>query len=61
MVVTLLAGYPVMGGAIAVLFNLYRKAQEDRIREKTERLAQAEEHERVLKAMIEKLGGGQNP
>lgn len=40
----LLAGYPVMGGAIAVLFRLLQKAQGTQ-------LEQAQNHERTLEEL----------
>jgi hypothetical protein len=45
----MLAGYPVMGGAIAVLWRAYHKSQEERVK-------MATENEKVLgaiKAMLE--------
>lgn len=44
----LLAGYPIMGTAIAVLWRAYHKAQEDRVK-------LAREHESILESIKELL------
>lgn len=46
----LLAGYPVMGGAIAVLWRAYHKVQEARVK-------MSEEHERTLEVIRGMLAG----
>lgn len=54
MTIALLSGYPILGGAVAVLFRALQKSQEARIKE---RIADAEKLEKLLKAILDILRG----